>query len=473
MAINRAGTFSLCLCFSVLHLSLASAFSPADKYFINCGSNAAATVDEARRRFTGDSCELGSGFLSGAGSISVEDPNPSPDSSPMYHTARVFRRPSKYKFKINEKGTYLVRIHFHKFDSSVSLCDVQFHVSANNYVLLNNFTMENTRNPRIKDYMIWVDSEELLITFTPAKKSKIAFVNAIEVISAPKDLIADVAYSLNSEKVKLIHGLSKNAFETVYRVNVGGFKVTPFNDSLWRTWVPDEEFFKSSDVSSRVYTSGRIRYRDGGASREVAPDSVYNTARVISSSNDSVPQLNMTWGFPVTTGYKYLVRTHFCDIASISLGLLYFNVYVNEKLAYENLDLSEKTNWALSSPFYADFLVDGVSSGFLTVSVGPSNMSMAHTVDAILNGVEIMKINNSMGSLDGEVYAEYILESWPKRKAGVAVPLIAAICLLVTAYVLVHRRRVGARDSVPWSQLPVDTSEGNLKCGVQLSSGKV
>ncbi|KAL0464831.1 UNVERIFIED_CONTAM: putative receptor-like protein kinase [Sesamum latifolium] len=129
-------------------------------------------------------------------------------------------------------------------------------------------------------------------------------------------------------------------------------------------------------------------YQMGGASREVGPDNVYNTARVIKSSDDSIPNGNLTWLFRVEKGYSYMVRMHFCDIASVASGMLYFNVYVNGNLAYENLDLSDVTNRLLASPFYADFLVDGNSSGNLVVSVGPSNMSLPRAVDAILNGVE-------------------------------------------------------------------------------------
>ncbi|KAA8520668.1 hypothetical protein F0562_015060 [Nyssa sinensis] len=444
----------------LLHFTIVCSFSPVDHYLLDCGSTEATTVDIDHRRFTGDAFESGSQFLSSTGTILLRDSNPPPNSSPIYRTVRVFTRPSKYVFNIREKGTHLVRLHFHQFDSSnLNLCHSQFHVSVNGYVLLNNFTAENTQNPIIKDYMIWVDTEKLVITFTPSRKSKIAFVSAIEVISAPKDLIADVAQLVDSKKIEQINGLMRNALETVYRVNVGGRKVTPFNDSLWRTWVPDDEFLKSSDGSTRVYFGGRIKYQMGGASREVGPDNVYNTARLITSLNDSIPNLNITWVFPVIEGYDYLVRMHFCDIASISLGLLYFNVYVNGRLVYENLDLTSLTNDMLASPFYADFLVDEKSSGVLSVSVGPSNMSMSHTVDAILNGVEIMKMNNSIGSLDGTISAESILKSWPSRNTGVPVPLIALVCLLLTASLLIYRRGIGFKNSMAWSPLPVDMSQ--------------
>lgn len=327
----------------------------------------------------------------------------------------------------------------------------------------------------IKEYIVTVDSDKLDIMFVPKKRWNFAFVNAIEVISAPKDLVADVAQFVSSEKSERINGLLNKGFETVYRVNVGGPKVTPFNDSLWRTWVPDGEFLgkSSAEGSLEIHFSGRIQYQLGGASREVGPDNVYNSARVIKSLNNVIPKSNITWVFPGIEGYKYLVRMHFCDIASIGVNMLYFNVYVNEQLAYENLDLSAMTNMLIASPFYADFVVEGLNSGSLNVSVGPSNMSLTNAVDAILNGVEIFKISNSMGSFDGEVCVESIMKSWRRGNAGVIVPLLAAVFLLLTASVIVQRRRSGVRDTVGWSRLPVDVSEINLKYGSQLSSGKL
>lgn len=351
---------------------------------------------------------------------------------------------------------------------------MNFHVLANGFVLLNDFKGgEVGKSGVVKDFMIWVDSDELEIMFVPSDKSKFAFVNAIEVISAPKDLVADVAQYVSSEKNERVRGLLRNGYEVMHRINVGGPKVTPFNDSLWRTWIPDNEFLKSNDLLSQVVYTGRIMYQAGGASREVGPDNVYSSARVIKSENDEVPHSKLTWEFPVLEGYKYLVRMHFCDIASVSLYMLYFNVYLNGNLAYENLDLSKITYGRLASPFYADFIVDRGSAGVLTVSVGPSNNSSPHAVDAILNGVEVMKMNNSMRSFDGEACAGSVLKSWEGHRVGYVFPLMAAMFVLLIASVIKKRRGAQLTDSVSWSPLPVDASDIYTKHGNQLSSGKV
>ncbi|GAB2291033.1 hypothetical protein Dimus_025289 [Dionaea muscipula] len=460
--------FLLSLQFS--RVSSFSRFSPPDHYLINCGSAAAATADPYNRRFTGDeSSASGSVFFSGTGTISLRNPNPNPseDSSLIYHTTRIFTRPSKYVFPVRDRGTHFVRLHFHPFNSSkLDLSHAQFHVLAHHTLLLHNFNgVSLRRNTEIREYILWIDGEKLDISFIPwGGKSRFAFVSAIEVISAPKDLILSTAQFVDSHGVVKFNGISRVAFEMMYRVNVGGSKVTPFNDSLWRTWIPDDQFLNSADGLETNYFTGRINYRLGGASREVAPDNVYNSARVITSPNATIPRLNMTWSFPVVEGYQYLVRAHFCDIKSIALGLLYFNVYVNGNLAYENLDLSTLAFGMLASPFYADFVVNVGDSRLITVTVGPSNWSIPNAVDAILNGLEILKLNNSLGSLDGDVSPMSILKSCLRGDISVLIPLVAAICLFVAASVVLCKGKFDiGHYYVAWSPLPLDISEVDLK----------
>lgn len=457
---------SIILTFSLLILRqlllAASSFTPTDHYLINCGSTSPFTVDLDNRRFNGDESSLSdSVLLSATQTIPIRDSAPSGYSSPIYNSARIFTKPSTYAFRIREKGAHLVRLHFHRFNSAkFDLSDAQFHVLADGHLLLRDFNGLTVKNLEIREYILWVNNDKLEIYFTPSKKSKFGFINAIEVISAPKDLILDNAQFVDSNGVVKFNGLSKNAFQTLYRVNVGGPKVTPFNDSLWRTWVTDDEFFKSTGDSKEVHFSGRIKYQIGGASREIAPDNVYDSARVISASR----KYNLTWVFPVDDGYSYLVRTHFCDIASPALGSLYFNVYVNDHLAYENLDLSTITN-ILASPFYADFVVNEGSAGVLTVSVGPSKWSAPSGVDAILNGLEVFKLNNSMDSLDGLISPVSIMKRCRGGNGGVLVPLAAVIGLLVALSVVLRKKFMGMRDSVPWSRLPQDVSEVDMKSG--------
>ncbi|MCL7022498.1 hypothetical protein MKW94_006466 [Papaver nudicaule] len=438
-------------------------FVPVDNYLIHCGSAENTILDN--RIFVSDSSGCGSNLWSAARTTSLKDQNPLEGSSPLYHTARVFTKLSNYEFEIKEKGTHLVRLHFFPFDSSkFNLSDSLFHVSVNEVLLLTNFTGQEEnrshRKPLLKEYLIWIESgDKLVLSFIPSKESSFAFVNAIEIISAPKDLIADTAQYVTPERVEKYNGLTKAALETIYRINIGGPKVTPFNDTLWRTWIPDDAFLKLVAASKAISFSGRIKYHVGGASREVAPDNVYSSARIMSYPNVSMPDFNVTWVFPVKSGYSYLVRMHFCDIASMALNELYFDIYINGYAAYLDFDISELSGQMLAAPYYADFVIDAHAAKELTISIGPSSLSSPERINAILNGLEIMKMNNSMGSLDGEISADSILRSSPRRHMGILAPSVVLSSLLLAAFVL-HKRRTEKKDSMEWSPLPVDVPEG-------------
>ncbi|XP_051127552.1 probable receptor-like protein kinase At5g24010 [Andrographis paniculata] len=447
-----------------------SPFSPVDYDLINCGLRAGDVVDADHRVFTGD----GSRFPSSTRTVQLESTDSRlASASPLYSTARAFHYPTYYAFPIRDRGQHhLVRLHFHPVQNDYyNSYEAEFHVVANGFLLLRNFRIRKGDTfPLIKEFVIPIASEKLEIALMPSGKSNFGFVNAIEVISAPADLIADVAQFIDVDKNERIDGLLKSGFETLYRVNVGGFKVTPFNDSLWRTWATDDQYLATSQGSEKINFGGRIKYRLGGSTREVGPDNVYNSARLIRSSNGSVPSVNLTWSFEVEKGYRHMVRMHFCDIASMAAGMIYFNVYLNGNLACANLDLSHMTNRLLASPYYADFVTDDMSSGKLLVSVGPSNISLPLAVDAILNGIEIWRLNNSMSSFDGEVCAEFAWRSWrTEHRSGGFLSLVAAMLLLLSVSVYFQWRRTS---SAGWSRLPVDISEVSLKSGSQFSSIK-
>ncbi|KAF8379564.1 hypothetical protein HHK36_029004 [Tetracentron sinense] len=436
--------------FSSLHL-LSVAFTPSDNYLINCGSNANTDVDT--RQFVGDSTDTGKGFLSASGSISLTDPNPSPGSSPLYQTARVFTRVSSYEFGIRKNGTHLVRLHFFPFSSqNYVLNSANFHVSVDGYSLLSDFSVKTAV---FKEYILMVTREKLEILFTPVGKWGFGFVNSIEVFSAPDDFIVDEgARFLKPTGIEVYNGLSLQILETVHRINVGGQKITPFNDSLWRTWIPDADFLVLKSAAKPASRSGPPNYQKEGASREIAPDNVYMTAQQLNRDNYSLAaKFNITWALPVnSSGVKHLVRMHFCDIVSTALNQLYFNVYLNDYSAYKELDLSSVTVHMLAAPYYIDFVVDSDDSGFMRISVGPSDLSTNLRINAILNGVEVMKMVNGVSST---------LQSGSKKVwvlVGSVLGGVSAICvvLLVVLLALKCRKRKPKpkpAESVEWSPM--------------------
>ncbi|URD83614.1 hypothetical protein MUK42_01290 [Musa troglodytarum] len=445
----------LLLLFSLISTLSAARFSPPDNHLIACGASSAADLDDGRA-FLPDSGLSPPVLRSHGRQISLS--NPSPDAAPLHRNARVFACPSSYEFEIKNTGIHRIRLHFYPFSTpEYDLSSARFHVLASDITLLSYF---GTSSPVMKEYFINLNEGKLVISFSPADRSSFAFVNAIEVMSAPKDLILDAGRLVKPDEITEFHGLSKQALETLYRVNIGGPKVTPFNDTLWRTWVSDVEFLKLSSASKVVTYSGRIKYRKYGASREVAPDNVYNTARATSGATVPGSNYSMTWEFPVSSGYKYLVRMHFCDIASLALNQLYFNVYLNGYLAYRDFDLSDSTGQMLASPYYVDFVVDVDVLEHLSISIGPSNLSNPSWIRGLLNGLEIMKINNTMGSLDGKspvILSEEASELFFVNTCG-----FGFMSLSVIAFMLFVRWRSESRSLMTWSRLPVDVSNDFL-----------
>ncbi|XXG76540.1 hypothetical protein AAC387_Pa08g0870 [Persea americana] len=443
---THANQYLLLLLLLLLLLSsfqfISPSFNPPDNHLITCGSESITNIDG--RDFSPDSY-TNSVLLSAPSKISIIDPNPSPDSSPLYHTARIFTGNSSYEFNIKSNGTHLVRLHFFSFPSErFNLSAAVFEVSALGFPLLKDFTVPN-KTQVIKEYTIKVDSGKIVISFAPSgnspPSSSFAFVNAIEVFSAPTDLIANDARFVIPSGMENFNGLINQVLETVHRINVGGFNIVPLNDTLWRTWIPDDEFLFSRSAAKRFIFGGRINYQKGGASREIAPDNVYSTAQEMNIGNLTVmPNFNITWIFPVSTGFRHLVRLHFCDIVSQALNELYFDIYINGDLVYKDFDLSSLTFLSLASPYYTDLITDADDSGVIRVSIGPSDRSSISRRNAILNGVEIMKINGELGPIS---------ETKSKKNIGVVIGSVVGgfgfVCVLVVVILLVLRKRKGMK----------------------------
>ncbi|CAL9780846.1 unnamed protein product [Musa acuminata subsp. burmannicoides] len=110
---------------------------------------------------------------------------------------------------------------------------------------------------------------------------------------------------------------------------------------------------------------------------------------------------NVTWSFPVVAGYTYLVRTHFCDFISPAINNdISFDLYVGNLRVHE-IQASDRVQF-LAQAFYIDYDLEVPSSGTINISIG---RNVARTTqlnaNAMLNGLEIFKVNNTHGSLDG------------------------------------------------------------------------
>jgi hypothetical protein len=445
-------TQNLILLIFLFFLPCSFSFVPIDNYLINCGSH--NNVSQFNRVFISDSIKPGSTFLSSDDSISLTDKNPSQSLQALYHTARVFISTGRYRFNMKKNGTHLVRFHFFPFKAqSFDLKSAKFSVLVNGISILSEFRPSN--DVVLKEFILKIESNLLEILFRPFK-SGFGFVNAVEVFTAPEDFVIDYGTRLiGPSGVEEFKNLSSQVLETIHRINVGGMKITPFNDTLWRTWIPDEDFLVFKEAAKHAVSTDIPNYQTGSATREIAPENVYMTAQQMNRENSSLAsRFNITWNFPVARdGVLHLIRLHFCDIVSPSLNLLYFDVYINGYIAYKDLDLSALTFHTLASPIYVDFVVHSDESGVIQISVGPSDLSSSIRINAILNGAEIMKMVNDVDNTKTVHRRKQLWELLCLIVGGIVVLFIAVTVFLLATKCRKRESKESTAESVGWTPL--------------------
>ncbi|KAI4984990.1 probable receptor-like protein kinase At5g61350 [Hordeum vulgare subsp. vulgare] len=412
-------------------------FVPQDNYLLSCGASAAVQVDDGRT-FRSDPESVS--FLSTPTDIKITAKaslaSASP-LSPLYLDARVFSDISTYSFFISQPGRHWIRLYFLPItDSQYNLTTATFSVSTDSMVLLHDFSfIASPPNPVFREYLVSAQGDNLKIIFTP-KKNSIAFINAIEVVSAPPSLIPNTTTRMGPQDQ---FDISNNALQVVYRLNMGGALVTSFNDTLGRTWQPDAPFLKLEAAAEAAWVPPRtIKYPDDKTLTPlIAPPSIYSTAQQMASTNITNARFNITWVMVAETGFRYLIRLHFSDIVSKTLNGLYFNVYINGMMAVANLDLSSLT-MGLAVAYYKDLIAESSSiiNSTLVVQVGPNTIDSGEP-NAILNGLEIMKISNEASSLDGLFSPKTSSEVSKTTLTGIAFALAATAAFAV---VICYRR---------------------------------
>ncbi|KAK9664562.1 hypothetical protein RND81_14G051800 [Saponaria officinalis] len=419
----------LVLYVAFLALFIENNFVAANNYLIDCGSLNDTAV--GNRVFVSD--HKSSRFLSTRHQIlgrTSSDLLAASPTSPLFRTARVFVEKSVYTLPIRQLGRYFIRLYFFPFDfGTYEMSSANFSVSAQEFVLLSDYTPK--KSPLVKEFSVNVTSDTLVIVFKPTGNS-IAFLNALEVVLVPDSLIIDHANQINP--IRTYNGLATQALETVFRLNVGGSLVNYDNDTLWRTWVPDDGFLVNTASAVNKTNMRAVRYAKGLATRDSAPVSVYGTAKEMNSQGNPSANFNVTWVFEVVPGFQYLVRFHFCDIVSNVLNQLIFDVYLNEWIVSRDLDLSTLTG-SLATPYFVDFVTPLATTDNLRISIGPSTISGVYP-NAILNGLEISKISNVKGGFGSSRKSS-------KVKVGLIVGVsVGGFCvLLMVAIVFIVCRR--------------------------------
>ncbi|WJX73389.1 Receptor-like protein kinase THESEUS 1 [Trifolium repens] len=428
-------------------------YTPHDNYLIACGSSKSINFQD--RVFVPDS-QHSSLVLKTGNSIVVASSNSSVVPSPIYQSARIFSEKGSYRFDV-QQGRHWIRLYFYPLpNTSHNLTSASITVVSDDFVLLSNFTFRNySGSYMFREYAVNVTSDSLTVTFIPLNGS-VAFVNAIEVVSMPDDLFVDQALSLSP--LAPFSGLSELAFETVYRLNIGGTLLTAENDTLGRTWENDQKYLHvNSSVTNVSASPSSIRYRPG-VTAETAPNWVYATAEAMGDANVANSNFNITWVFDVDPSFSYFVRLHFCDIMSKAMNTLVFNVFINTDIAIGSLDLSSMTN-DLAVPYFKDFVSNASSDNTLTVSVGPD--TMADITNATMSGLEIMKISNALKSLDGLSSVKSLLPSSKSNMnkigiiAGSAAGALVALAFVGLCFFLLAGRNSKSPQEGGHSWLPL------------------
>ncbi|KAJ6293133.1 hypothetical protein OIU78_025170 [Salix suchowensis] len=435
------------------HNISSAAFTPPDNYLIACGSS--QNVSFQGKTYVPDSVH--SSLDLKRGTSVVAKPNSS-FPSPIYQSARIFSSISSYKFDIKQEGRHWIRLYFYPIpNSGQNLMSSLITVATDDFVLLNNFTFKNYNGSYMfKEYAVNVTSDTLTLSFIPSNNS-VAFVNAIEVVSVPDGVLPDQAVAINPSSS--VSGLSALAFETVFRLNAGGPLITAENDTLGRIWENDAKYLHVNSSALNVSVNPvSIRYPPA-LTTEIAPNWVYASADVMEDAKVANMNFNITWVFSVNQNFSYFVRVHFCDIVSKALNNLVFNLYINDDIAIESLDLSTFTG-GLNVPYYKDFVSNAsVDSDTFTVSIGPDATSDME--NAIMNGLEIFKISSEAKSLDGLSSVESFLPQSPSKKNKIGIIISSAVGALAAfgliglccCWLAARRSKTTTHQALPWLPL--------------------
>ncbi|XP_007035799.2 PREDICTED: receptor-like protein kinase ANXUR2 [Theobroma cacao] len=431
-------------------------------YILSCGASGDET-DADGRKWSPDTKFLASSDNSETVTALYQDP--SLPSTVPYMNARIFTSTTSYKFSVSQKTRLWLRLYF--YPSTYNNLDPSkgcFSVVANGFTLLKNFSASITAKALTQAYIARefsltpVESGDLNVTITPSteQSGSYAFINGIEVIPMPdifQQPAALVGYSDQSVDVQ------SSSLQTMYRLNVGGQSIAPNNDSgLARIWYDDSPYLFGAaiGVSSKAGKNVRIQYSKD-VTEDIAPLNVYSTARTMGPDPKVNQNYNLTWVFQIDANFTYIVRLHFCEYQLTKINQRVFDIFVNNQTAQSGADV---IGWAGSRgiPVYKDYaayVTDQTGDDEIWVALHPTVSMKPEYYDAILNGLEVFKVNDTNANLAGPnpVPSEMLVEAEAAEKTfsssgskfgslvgGVAGGL-AGCALAVAIVIFVHTKK--------------------------------
>ncbi|XP_062207320.1 receptor-like protein kinase ANXUR1 [Phragmites australis] len=397
----------------VAAIAEAKVYAPYDRVLLNCGSTTDG-LDADGRRWVADTNENTCLTDSGKSSLmtAADEMDTALPSTIPYMMARVFTMEAVYNFTVNPRDRHWLRLHFYPASyNGITPDNFHFSVSTSTgLTLLRNFSVYTTAKALTQAYIVREFSLPptpagfLTVTFTPTPvgNETYAYVNGIEVISMP-DIFADPATMVGFADQTV--DIAGSALQTMYRLNAGGPYIPPSNDSgLTRAWYDDTPYVFGA-IQGVTYKAGphfHINYPSDIA-EYAAPVEVYLGTRSMGSDPRVTQNYNLTWTMAVDGNFTYVVRLHFCELLLNRPNQRAFDIYVNNKTAQSDADVIKMTS-ERGVPMYKDFAVhvaDEPGDEAMWVALHPSVALRPQFYDAILNGLEVFKLNNSAGSLAG------------------------------------------------------------------------
>ncbi|KAI4357972.1 hypothetical protein L6164_001884 [Bauhinia variegata] len=445
---------------------------PLDNIHLNCGSSGASSFNGVK--WIGD---VDSNFLPQSYDKKSSTPLVSNlDSAfPPYLNARLIRSSFTYSFPFSP-GLKFVRFYFVSTSYlGLNPSKAYFSVQTGPYTLLNDFSpsvvAEELKSVYFtEDFLVIVKGTRLTITFTPSPviSSAFSFVNGIEVFSVPHSIYfsgANVPLPFLGHQAPFFIN-DEYALEMLYSVNAGVDRHTDVKNAFG-SWLDDLSYISSSTNGSVLnivdspydvtYSSSLSKYSD-----YAAPKELYWTARTMGGNDDINRRYNLTWSFHVDSGFKYLVRLHFCEISSdvTEVNQRVFKVYINNQTAEERMDLIALTGAPLVA-LYRDYVVmvpmNSERKQDLRIALHPNMESKPKYADAILNGIEIIKLSDSSKNLAARIQLK-------REQKGKKIPLTifgatsgAILVLFIACFILIRRSQKG-KWGTSWT-VPLD-SEG-------------